>query len=94
MGFESIADFRRTSTIETAETYRRLRIGCNSYVHDNSTRSHDGAHNVISKTAKHIMLQMTAEMYCRGKIVSPMLQMKALCDETPLFTRVTSLSKG
>ena len=40
LGFKSIADFGRTSTIEAVMTCLLLHIGCNAYVPDSSTGSH------------------------------------------------------
>lgn len=41
---ESIADFGRIATNETAKTCWCLRIRCNAYVLNDSTRSHTGTH--------------------------------------------------
>ncbi len=56
-------------------------------------------HMIIKQTAKQTLLQMTAERFARGKVISPQ-QMKALSEEMPLallprdsITKVVSFTK-
>ena len=75
MGFQSIADFGRTSTIEAATTCLHLRVGRDAYVSDCSTENNSDRTDGQTDTAS-----MTADWFGKATVISS----KQIKDEMPL----------